>query len=43
MPYHRVVSDPKAVAEELRSFLALDLDVAAMASAVDPTLHRQRS
>src|SRR4051794_17408259 len=36
MPYHRVVSDAKAVAEELRSFLGLDLDVAAMASAVDP-------
>jgi hypothetical protein len=42
VPYHRVVSDPNAVAEELRSFLGLDLDVAAMASAVDPALYRQR-
>ena len=43
MPYHRVVSQPEAVAEELARFLGLPLDTAAMAQAVDPALHRQRS
>lgn len=40
--YHRVLHDPLAVADELRVFLELDLDAAAMASAVDPALYRQR-
>jgi hypothetical protein len=42
MPYHRVVQEPQAVAEELNRFLGLQLDTAAMVQAVDPALHRQR-
>jgi hypothetical protein len=42
VPYHRVVSDARAVAADVNAFLGLDLDTAAMARAVDPTLHRQR-
>jgi hypothetical protein len=40
--YHRVVSDPIAVATELSNFLNLSLDTEAMARAVDPTLYRER-
>jgi hypothetical protein len=40
--YHRVLREPAAVAEELRGFLGLDLDVAAMVHSVDPALYRQR-
>lgn len=42
MPYHRVVGQPQAVADELAAFLGLPLDTAAMVRAVDPALHRQR-
>lgn len=42
LPYHRVISQPQAVAEELAGFLGLPLDIAAMVQAVDPALHRQR-
>lgn len=31
-----------AVVEELRAFLGLELDAAAMVNAVDPTLYRER-
>ena len=40
--YHRAFREPDAVVEELRSFLGLDLDGAAMVRAVDPALYRQR-
>jgi len=40
--YHRALFEPAAVADELRRFLELDLDVAAMVQAVDPKLYRQR-
>lgn len=42
MAYHRVLSQPLAVAEELAAFLGLPLNSAAMVQAVDPALHRQR-
>ncbi len=42
IPYHRVLREPQAVAEELQRFLSTSLDTAAMTAAVDPTLHRQR-
>lgn len=42
VPYHQVVSEPLAVAVAVNGFLGLSLDTAAMASAVDPALHRQR-
>lgn len=41
--HHRVMAEPLAVADTLCAFLGLDLDRAAMASAVDPSLHRQRA
>jgi hypothetical protein len=37
------VSDPPSVARKVNAFLNDALDVKAMASAVDPSLHRQRS
>ncbi len=40
--YHRVLQEPEAVVEELRAFLGLELDAAAMLRAVDPSLYRQR-
>lgn len=43
VPYHQVLRQPAAVAAELNAFLGLQLDTAAMAGAVDPALHRQRS
>ena len=42
VPYHRVMEQPQAVAEDLAAFLGLPLDTAAMVQAVDPSLHRQR-
>ena len=42
VPYHRVISEARAVAGELKDFLGLDLDTAAMEGAVDPALYRQR-
>ncbi|HVU23899.1 MAG TPA: alkaline phosphatase family protein [Opitutus sp.] len=41
--YHRCLGQPAAVAAELASFLGLPLDCVAMAAAVDPALHRQRT
>lgn len=43
VPYHQVLRQPAAVAAEVNAFLGLQLDTAAMAGAVDPALHRQRS
>lgn len=34
---------PMKIAEKIREFLSEDLDVCAMAAAIDPNLHRQRS
>jgi hypothetical protein len=42
VPYHRVIGQPQAVAEELAGFLGLPLNTAAMVQAVEPALHRQR-
>ena len=42
VPYHRVISEARAVAGELKDFLGLDLDTTAMEGAVDPALYRQR-
>lgn len=41
--YHRALGNPLDVAEEINVFLGGDLDVAAMAGAVDATLYRQKS
>ena len=40
--YNHIVHYPLAGAGELAAFLPFPLDVAAMASAVDPALYRQR-
>ncbi|MGA3023641.1 MAG: alkaline phosphatase family protein [Bryobacteraceae bacterium] len=37
------ISDPRAVAERINNFLGGGLDVAKMAAAVEPTLHRNRA
>ncbi len=42
MGYRKVLSDPMAAAKTIRDFLALDLNVEAMAVAVDPSLYRNR-
>jgi len=41
--YGRVVADPEAAARALADFLGVGLDVAAMAAAVEPALHRRRA
>ena len=41
--YAAVVADPEAAARQLDAFLGGGLDVAAMATVVDPALHRQRA
>jgi hypothetical protein len=41
--YHRVLSEPRAAAEELAEFLRTTLDVEAMVRQVDPSLYRNRS
>jgi hypothetical protein len=41
--YHRVLRDPLGSSEEIARFLALPMDTAAMAGAVDPQLYRQRT
>ncbi len=41
--YRDVVSDPIAAARKIVSFLGGNFDAVSMASAVDPTLHRNRS
>jgi hypothetical protein len=40
--YHETLADPAATATRVAQFLDLPLAVDAMASAVDPRLHRQR-
>jgi sulfotransferase family protein len=40
--YHRVLREPKAVAEEIAAFLEAPLDIDAMLSQVDATLYRNR-
>lgn len=40
--YHRVLREPKAVAEEVAAFLQLPLDIDAMVRQVDGTLYRNR-
>ena len=41
--YGELVTSPAAKVEAVRDFLGMDLNVEAMASAVDSSLHRQRS
>lgn len=41
--YADVVAEPLSSAEEIARFLGIDLDVAAMAAAVDPSLYRNRA
>lgn len=40
--YHRVLREPKAVAEEVAAFLQVPLDIAAMVRQVDGNLYRNR-
>lgn len=40
--YHRVLREPKTVAEEVAAFLNLPLDVGAMVAQVDGSLYRNR-
>ena len=40
--YHRVLREARTVAEEVAKFLAVPLDIAAMAQQVDATLYRNR-
>jgi hypothetical protein len=42
MHYHRVLREPKAVAEEVAAFLQVPLDVEAMVRQVDGSLYRNR-
>jgi hypothetical protein len=42
VPYREVIADPRRQAERVRNFLAVDLDVENMASAVDAGLYRNR-
>jgi hypothetical protein len=41
--YHRVLSEPKEVSEQVCRFLEAGLDVEAMAQQVDQSLYRQRA
>lgn len=41
--YHRVLNDPKTIAEELKSFLEMPLNVEAMCAQVDSSLYRNRT
>lgn len=43
LEYDEVIADAAAAAIEIRRFLGLELDTEAMARAVDPSLHRNRS
>jgi hypothetical protein len=40
--YHRALNEPLEVAKEVNAFLQANLDLEAMAAAVDPTLYHQR-
>jgi hypothetical protein len=41
--YHRVLREPRVVAEEVADFLRVPLDIAAMTQQVDPHLYRNRT
>jgi hypothetical protein len=41
--YHDVLHDPASASESIRTFLDRELDVAAMAKQVDPSLYRNRA
>ncbi len=43
VPYGEVITDPLTAMKRVNAFLGTTLDVAAMAQAVDPALHRVRS
>jgi hypothetical protein len=43
IPYHQAIADPSGTAARLNRFLGGWLDEAAMAAAIAPDLHRQRS
>jgi len=43
MPYHRVLEEPRAVAQEIAQFLEMPLNLDAMAAQVDGSLYRQRA
>lgn len=43
VPYHDVLSDPKAAAQKIARFLEMDLKVDAMIEQIDSTLYRNRS
>jgi hypothetical protein len=43
LPHAEVISDPAAAAARIDAFFGGGLDTAAMAAAVDPSLHRQRA
>lgn len=40
--YHRVLNEPRAIAEAMARFVGIALDTEAMARQVDPALYRQR-
>ena len=40
--YHRVLKEPLEVARDVNAFLQANLNLEAMAAAVDPALYRQR-
>jgi hypothetical protein len=42
VPYREVIADPRRQAQRVRNFLAVNLDVENMASAVDRSLYRNR-
>ena len=42
IPYHEVVGDPLPTAKNVCAFLGREMDVQAMAAAVDPNLYRNR-
>jgi hypothetical protein len=42
IPHRDAIRDPAGTAARVAEFLALPLDRAAMASAIDPRLHRQK-
>jgi hypothetical protein len=42
VPYHRVLQEPQAVAEEVTAFVGVALDVKAMVGQVDANLYRNR-
>jgi hypothetical protein len=40
--YHRVLKEPLEVARDVNAFLQANLNLEALAAAVDPALYRQR-